>query len=278
MTNDDPSRGDDHAAGHEHDAQLDRAWEALEAGEPEEALTLAAMVPAEHGERSILEGRAYLDLGMAKAASGALVRASAARGADDHDVRALDGELRLLTWDLAGARRVFDALAHEAFDVEWWERRALLADLAGDFRRSDMLLVEALREAPDVTQRPARVSDTVFDQIVEEALTSLPEAFQRALTVARIVREPMPWRELAGPEPLSVPPDVLGLFVGPTLHELAEERSGELPPAIYLFKRNIERASTDREELFEEIRVTLFHEIGHLLGLDEDEVAAMGLE
>jgi len=261
-----------------HFEQLDRAWDALDGGDPEEALALAASVPAGDGERNLLEGHAYLALGMAKAASGALQRAREARGADDEEVRALDAELCLSTWDLAGAERLLEGLAPEGFDLARWERRALLADLAGNHRRADALLLEALREAPDDALRPARVTDRVFDQIVEQALASLPEAFQRAVSVARIVREPMPWAELAGPDPLAVPPDVMGLFVGPTLHELAEERSGELPPAIYLFKRNIERASATREELFEEIRITLFHEIGHLLGLDEEEVAAMGLE
>lgn len=261
-----------------HLEQLDRAWDALEDGDPEEALALAAAVPAGDGERALVEGHAYLELGMAKAASGALTRAAAARGDDDHDVRALDAELRLATWDLKGARKVLEGLASEAFDVGWWEKLALLADLAGEHHRAEVLLLEASREAPGDVQRPTRVSDKAFDAIVEEALATLPEAFQRAVSVARIVREPMPWRELAEPEPLAVPPDVLGLFVGPTLHELAEERSGTLPPTIYLFKRNIERAAADREALFEEIRITLFHEIGHLLGLDEDEVAAMGLE
>ena len=46
---------------------------------------------------------------------------------------------------------------------------------------------------------------------------------------------------------------------------------------IYLFKRNLERMARDEAHLAEEIRITLFHEIGHLLGLDEDEVASMGL-
>jgi len=269
---------DDQGNDEQLEAQLDRAWDALEDGEPEEALALAAAVPEGNGERAVLEGRAYLDLGMAKAASGALTRATEARGAEDLDVRTLDAELRLMTWDLDGARRVLDGLSKDDFQVDWWEKRALLADLAGQFHRADVLLVEARREAPDQVPLPARLSNEEFDSVVEQALVTLPEAFQRAVSLARIVREPMPWRELAGPDPILVPPDVLGLFVGPTLHEIAEQVSGEMPPAIYLFKRNIERASTNRDEVFEEIRITLFHEIGHLLGLDEDEVAGMGLE
>ena len=46
---------------------------------------------------------------------------------------------------------------------------------------------------------------------------------------------------------------------------------------IYLFQRNLERFADDEEHLREEIRTTLFHEIAHLLGWDEDEVEAMGL-
>ena len=69
----------------------------------------------------------------------------------------------------------------------------------------------------------------------------------------------------------------MGLFLGSTLHELAEDVSGELPPTIYLFQRNLERSCRDEVELREQIRITLFHELGHLLGLDEDEVDAMGL-
>ncbi len=88
----------------------------------------------------------------------------------------------------------------------------------------------------------------------------------------------MPFAELGQSSQVdSVPPDVLGLFVGPNIHDLAEGASGELPPTIYLFQRNLERMASSVEDLGVEIRVTLFHEIGHLLGLDEDEVAAIGL-
>ena len=92
----------------------------------------------------------------------------------------------------------------------------------------------------------------------------------------RVVREPVPFRELVDPtHPGETPPDILGLFVGATIHDTPAE--AELPPTIYLFKRNLERMARDEAHLAEEIRITLFHEIGHLLGLDEDEVASMGL-
>ena len=44
------------------------------------------------------------------------------------------------------------------------------------------------------------------------------------------------------------------------------------PNYIYLFQRNLERIARDREDLIEQITITLHHELGHYLGLDEDEV------
>ena len=49
------------------------------------------------------------------------------------------------------------------------------------------------------------------------------------------------------------------------------------PGAIYLFRRNLLRVSADLEELAREVRVTVQHEVGHLLGLDEDDLEQWGL-
>jgi predicted Zn-dependent protease with MMP-like domain len=56
------------------------------------------------------------------------------------------------------------------------------------------------------------------------------------------------------------------------------ETSSQLPPSIVLFQRNLERFVRSRAELAEEIRVTLVHEVGHYLGLDEDELYERGLD
>ena len=53
--------------------------------------------------------------------------------------------------------------------------------------------------------------------------------------------------------------------------------SGSLPPRILLFQRNLERQSRDLEDLRSEIAVTLYHELGHYLGLDEGELIAIDL-
>jgi hypothetical protein len=60
----------------------------------------------------------------------------------------------------------------------------------------------------------------------------------------------------------------------------ARPRSLEsIPPrAIVLYRVNLARAVRSREELALQIRRTLVHEIGHLRGLDEDELRRRGLE
>jgi len=72
--------------------------------------------------------------------------------------------------------------------------------------------------------------------------------------------------------------DWLGLFVGPTLMDELEG-ADPLPPQILLFVENIwDFAEGDEDVFCEEVRVTYYHELGHYLGLEEDELESRGLE
>ena len=69
----------------------------------------------------------------------------------------------------------------------------------------------------------------------------------------------------------------LGLFTG-VPYSRAIEVSQRLPPQIILFLENIhDYVRGDAAEFREQVRRTLLHEIGHYLGLDEDEVGWRGL-
>lgn len=75
-----------------------------------------------------------------------------------------------------------------------------------------------------------------------------------------------------------IEPDTLGLFVGP---EFAEEESATLPlpPQIILYLENIwEMAEADEGIFREEVHTTYLHELGHYLGLNEDDLFDRGLE
>ncbi|MCA9663920.1 MAG: metallopeptidase family protein, partial [Myxococcales bacterium] len=73
-------------------------------------------------------------------------------------------------------------------------------------------------------------------------------------------------------------PRALGMFEGP---DDFGQRILELAPMtsrIVLFTANLVASFADPEDLEEEVRVTVLHEVGHYFGLDEDGVAALGLE
>ena len=73
-------------------------------------------------------------------------------------------------------------------------------------------------------------------------------------------------------------PDLLGLFVGHSRME-SGEGGDPLPPQILLFVDNIwDYAEGDADCFREEVRVTFFHELGHYLGLEEDDLEIRGLE
>jgi predicted Zn-dependent protease with MMP-like domain len=95
-----------------------------------------------------------------------------------------------------------------------------------------------------------------FEDLVETAIDSIPEQFQPYLeNTVFIVEE-------------SSPEGLMGLY-----HGAGALHAGEgLPDRIYLYKRSHERASRDMNELVEEVRRTILHEVGHHFGMDEDDL------
>ena len=62
--------------------------------------------------------------------------------------------------------------------------------------------------------------------------------------------------------------DDLGLYMGASI----QSDDWDLPDRILLFQRNLENISPDRETLIQEIHDTVLHEVGHHMGLEEDEL------
>ena len=72
--------------------------------------------------------------------------------------------------------------------------------------------------------------------------------------------------------------DTLGLFVGEAHHDVGMSTQPSAN-SIHLFLRNIwEEADQDATRYREEVRKTYLHELGHYLGLDEDELEGRGLQ
>ena len=116
--------------------------------------------------------------------------------------------------------------------------------------------------------------ENVADTVIRQVLSRLPAPIQEKTAGCPVVVE---WIEQAAAEDPELPEDLLGLFEGRAFGEPDDEHPVSLP-RIRLFLDNIwEQAGRDRQAFREELRITLLHEIGHYLGLDEAQVEALGL-
>ena len=72
-------------------------------------------------------------------------------------------------------------------------------------------------------------------------------------------------------------PELLGLFDGVERAAQNESETPVVSPHIYVFRRAHEHATASRSEFDSEVRQTLWHELGHYLGYDEDGLMQLGL-
>ncbi|HTR42309.1 MAG TPA: metallopeptidase family protein [Pseudomonadales bacterium] len=108
---------------------------------------------------------------------------------------------------------------------------------------------------------------------IEETLMKLPAPLREEAKQLPITFERIPNVKLLE-EGIEV--DTLGLFTGA---EFAEKGHIPMPSQIILFLKNLwEYAEEDENAFREEIRTTFLHELGHFLGLDEDDLIKRGLE
>ncbi len=106
-----------------------------------------------------------------------------------------------------------------------------------------------------------------FEEHVRNALDLLPRELARALVnVAVVVEDEHP-----------EDPDLFGLYEGIPLPERAGYQ-GALPDRIAIYRLPLEESFPDPDELEEEIRITVLHELAHYFGLDEDRIAELGYE
>lgn len=260
------------------DEALDAAWAALEEGDAEGALEAAAAIEEPSIGLCTLRASAMLELGDPVGAYEACDAAEELGGGDDPDVLWTRSEVALALWQVEQAGELLERVLEQGRAPQPLERLALVRDLQGRFDDADLLHAEAFELAPEEHPLPGRLTEEAFDAVVGEACAGLPAPFRTALESLPIVIEPVPPVDLVvSGDPLATPPDLLGLFVGANQLEATDEDPEGALARVYLFQRNLERVSGDPDETREQVRVTLFHELGHYLGFDEEGVEDMGL-
>jgi len=117
----------------------------------------------------------------------------------------------------------------------------------------------------------SRITPEQFDSYVEEALASVPAPFRRYLENVVVSVEEEPSHE--DYEETDTPDDeeLFGIFRGISYFDRGSVVSN-LPAQIAIFRGPILRTCATRAEAVREIRDTVVHEVGHMLGLGDEEM------
>jgi predicted Zn-dependent protease with MMP-like domain len=109
---------------------------------------------------------------------------------------------------------------------------------------------------------------TGFDEQVRAALDELPPHLATALENLAVVVED------ENPDD----PDLFGLFQGVPLTERSSAAPPGPPNKISIYRLPLEESFPDPEDLREEIRITVLHELAHYFGIDEERLLELGYD
>ncbi|WP_342380203.1 metallopeptidase family protein [Myxococcus stipitatus] len=226
---------------------------------------------------ALVAAMAFNDLGQAEEA---LARAAIVLARDPASREALY-ERALALFELcrfSEAKSAFQGLVNDPERAAHAHQHlGLLLEREGKWKQAQVHFDKARGLAPEDFPSPPMPTEDAFRQDVARAVAELPADMRGDLEGVPVTAEELPAEEdlLANQPPLS--PTILGLFRGPPLGAPCD--GSETPcRSVVLYRRNLARAVRTPAELNEQIRVTLLHEIGHLRGEDDEELAARGLE
>lgn len=111
-----------------------------------------------------------------------------------------------------------------------------------------------------------------FEKLVSESLSELPEAFRFRLQNVDISVEDEPSADLLTSLGLAKDELLLGLYEGIPLTERGGDYGMVMPDRIRLFQRDIEAVCSSEEDIADEVRKTVIHEVAHFFGIEEDEI------
>ena len=129
-------------------------------------------------------------------------------------------------------------------------------------------------------QSLGRMSEQEFEDVVGDALDQIPADLAEVMDNVVVLVQDEPDPEMLTEEDYDEAglPTLLGLYDGVPLTERDEGWSMVLPDRILIFRGPLERWCTSREELVEEITVTVIHEVAHHFGIPDARLHQLGWE
>jgi predicted Zn-dependent protease with MMP-like domain len=116
-----------------------------------------------------------------------------------------------------------------------------------------------------------------FDRLVERALAAIPAPFREALAEVAVVIDDQPTAAQLLESDLGADDTLYGLYEGVPRTEYGADWVAA-PNRITLFRLPLEEDFADPDDLADEVRITVIHELAHHLGIDEDRLAELGVD
>jgi predicted Zn-dependent protease with MMP-like domain len=104
-----------------------------------------------------------------------------------------------------------------------------------------------------------------FEEMVAAALDGLPEEFGRLMSNVAVTVEHRPG-----------PPGLLGLYEGVPLTSRTTGYAGVLPDRITIYRQAICAACRTEQEVADQVRRTVIHEVAHHFGIDDKRLRELG--
>ena len=109
------------------------------------------------------------------------------------------------------------------------------------------------------------VSPARFEEMVEAALDSLPERLGRLMSNVAVMVQHEPG-----------PPGLLGLYEGIPLTSRTTGYAGVLPDRITIYRVAICAVCETEDEVIDQVRRTVVHEVGHHFGISDTRLTELG--
>jgi len=139
-------------------------------------------------------------------------------------------------------------------------------------------MVKRRRGSRHAPQRPRVAHHDRFDRLIDRAIAGIPAPFRAALDELAIVIADEPTPEQLRENGLGPDETLYGLYEGVPLNEWGADWAAE-PNRILVFRLPLEADFADPDELADEVRITILHELAHHLGIeDEDHLAELGID
>jgi predicted Zn-dependent protease with MMP-like domain len=116
-----------------------------------------------------------------------------------------------------------------------------------------------------------------FDELVDDALSTIPMPFAAALDEVAIVIADEPTRDQLRSNELPDGDTLYGIYEGVARTEYAADWI-QVPNTITLFRLPLEHDFPDPDDLADEVWITVVHELAHHLGIDDERLHELGVD